>query len=91
MIIRHIKSPLPKLKSERGLLFDYSIYEANPLYFSETNTKPEENVIILPEEIEIAKPQDLVSTGDQRRTIAMPDPTGADTGNEWVILINLGS
>lgn len=102
MIIRHIKSPLPKLKSERGLLFDYSIYEANPLYFSETNTKPEENVIILPEEIEIAKPQDLVSTGDQRRTIlddvvdvfiavAMPDPTGADTGNQWVILINLGS
>lgn len=74
-------------------MFDDSIYEANPLYFSDTNTKPEENVIILPEEIEIARSQDLVSTGNQRQTIqndvvdvfiagAMPDPTGADTGNE---------
>ena len=73
-------------------MFDYSIYEANPLYFSDTNTKPEENVILLPEEIEVAKPQDLVAAGDQRQTIlddiidvfiavAMPDPAGADAGN----------
>jgi endonuclease G len=83
-------------------MFEDSIYEANPLYFSNTNTKPEENVIILPEEIEVAKPLDLVAAGDKRQTVlddivdifiavAMPDPAGADASNEWVSLINLGS
>ena len=93
---------ITEIEERTGLLFEYSIYEANPLYFSDTNTKPEENVILLPEEIEVAKPQDLVAAGDQRQTIlddiidvfiavAMPDPAGADAGNEWVSLINLGT
>ena len=86
---------ITEIEERTGLLFEDSIYEANPLYFSDTNTKPEENVILLPEEIEVAKPQDLVAAGDQRHTIlddiidvfiavAMPDPAGADAGNEWV-------
>jgi endonuclease G len=59
-------------------------------------------VRIFPEEIEVARPEDLVASGDSRQTIldevvdvfiaaAMPDPTGADAGQEWVSLINLGS
>jgi endonuclease G len=85
-----------------GLIFDDQIYSANPLYFSAANAKPEENVRIFPEEIEVARPEDLVAAGDSRQTIldevvdvfiaaAMPDPAGADAGQEWVSLINLGS
>ena len=85
-----------------GLIFDDQIYSANPLYFTAANAKPEENVRIFPEEIEVARPEDLVAAGDSRQTIldevvdvfiaaAMPDPAGADAGKEWVSLINLGS
>ncbi len=93
---------ITEIEEQTGLMFEDSIYEANPLYFSDTNAKPEENVIILPEEIEVAKPQDLIAAGDKRQTVlddivdifiavAMPDPAGVDAGNEWVSLINLGS
>lgn len=93
---------ITEIEEKTGLLFDDSIYEANPLYFTDRNARPEENVILLPERIEVARPQDLVAAGDVRQTIkddivdifiavAMPDPAGADAGNEWVSLMNLGS
>ncbi|MBE9171702.1 DNA/RNA non-specific endonuclease [Cyanobium sp. LEGE 06143] len=93
---------ITEIEEKTGLMFEDAIYEANPLYFSDANVKPEENVILFPEEIEVAGPQDLIAAGDKRQTIlddiidvfvavAMPDPKGSDAGNEWVSLINLGS
>lgn len=93
---------ITEIEERTGLRFEDSIYEANPLYYSDTNARPEENVTNFPEQIEVAKPEDIVSAGDQRQSIkddivdifiaaAMPNPDGADIGNEWVSLINLGS
>jgi endonuclease G len=91
-----------EVEAMTGLIFDDLIYSANPLYFTSANAKPEENVSLFPEDMEVARPEDLVAAGDRRQTIlddlvdvfiavAMPDPAGADTGKEWVSLINLGS
>ena len=99
---QHYQVTIREIEDLTGLRFDDAIYEANPLYYSDANATPKENVSTFPEQIEVAKPEDIMAAGDQRQTIkddivdifiaaAMPDPEGSDAGNEWVSLINLGS
>jgi endonuclease G len=99
---QHYQVTVTEIEELTGLRFDDSVYEANPLYYSGANAKPEEHVSNFPEQIEVAKPADLVAAGDQRQTIkddivdifiaaAMPNPEGSEASNEWVSLLNLGS
>ncbi len=99
---QHYQVTITEIEQLTGLRFDDAIYESNPLYFSRARTKPEENVTLVPELIEVSGPGDIVSHGDRRQTIkddmvdifiaaAMVNPTGIDAGKEWISLINLGS
>ncbi|MDG9667070.1 DNA/RNA non-specific endonuclease [Hahella sp. CR1] len=96
------QSTITEIERLTGLVFDASIYHANPLYFTPENAAPSENVTETPERIEVGQPSEIVNTGDRRQTIkddivdifisaAMVDPTGADQGNEWISLTNLGN
>lgn len=97
----HYQVTITEIEQLTGLRFDDSIYHANPLYFREDNVQPSENVVHLPERIEVSKSADIISSGQTRQTLkddivdifiaaAMVDPEGADASNEWVSLINLG-
>jgi endonuclease G len=81
-----------------GLQFDDAIYEANPLI---NNPYEDENGDGVPEEFEIARPEDILDKDSSRQTIhddlvdifissAMVNVKGADCGKEWIALINLG-
>lgn len=99
---QHYQVTITEIEQLTGLRFDDAVYHANPLYYSDTHSMPEEHVSSFPELIEVAKPEDIVAAGDQRQTVkddivdifiaaAMPNPDGVDAGNEWVSLMNLGS
>jgi endonuclease G len=98
----HYQVTITEIELLTGLRFDDSIYHANPLYFWPDSPQPNENVVHLPERIEVSGPGDIVASGQTRQTInddivdifiaaAMVDPEGADSHREWVSLINLGS
>lgn len=82
-----------------GLRFEDSIYEANPMLHTENIDRYTGEPV--PEHVEVGKPADILSANSPRQTLnddivdifisaAMVDPTGQDTGNEWISLINLG-
>ncbi|MFD2177721.1 DNA/RNA non-specific endonuclease [Veronia pacifica] len=92
---------LTEIEQRTGLIFPSQLYTANPLRFSDPE-EAENNVSSTPERIEVAKPQDIISAGDQRETVsdqdidihiaaAMVNPKGTDAGAEWVSIINLGA
>ncbi|MDP2203785.1 MAG: DNA/RNA non-specific endonuclease [Methylicorpusculum sp.] len=98
----HYQVTITEIEQLTGLRFVDSIYHANPLYYREDNAQPGENVVHVPEHIEVSKPEDIIAQGQKRQTLhddivdifiaaAMVDPVGPDAHHEWVSLINLGN
>lgn len=99
---QHYQVTVSEIEALTGLRFDNRIYQANPLYYTGDHVTAEENVSHFPENIEIAKPADILAKGQTRQTVhddicdificaALVDPVGTDSGHEWVSLINLGA
>lgn len=68
---------ISEIEQLTGLVFDDSVFEANPLYFSEPDEADEErraeldnlNIRSLPERHEVARAEDMLRAGDQRNTV----------------------
>ncbi len=91
-----------EIEQTTGLIFEDSVYEANPVYYYSENAHADLNVIHTPELIEVSSSSEIVNAGDKRQTVsddivdificaAMVDPKGADKKNEWISFANLGS
>lgn len=83
-----------------GLRFDKDVYLANPMLQSEYSDRNTGEPV--PEHVEVGKAGDILSANSPRQTLnddivdifisaAMVDPSGPDTGKEWISLINLGA
>ncbi|MCR9255368.1 MAG: DNA/RNA non-specific endonuclease [Alphaproteobacteria bacterium] len=95
------QTTVAEIEDLTGIEFPEIVAETNPLLFNENaDARANLNVTTFPENRPVNRSGDITDPGNVRTTIAdedvdvfiaaaMPNPAGADRGNEWVALINL--
>lgn len=95
------QTSVTEIQRRTGLEFDQKILDANPLLFTDNAENRAHGVTTFPERIEIDRPDEMIADPDEQRievveddidvfiAAAMPNPKGADRGNEWVSILNI--
>lgn len=93
-----------EIEEYTGLDFGQEIFDANPLFFHDSEVRREKyNVAFFPERIPIDNSDNILDHDENRLHVdyysnrklsivsALVNPVGADRGNEWVTLLNSSS